>query len=103
MGNCIVVDDNQTIIGVFCELLDIIGFDVLATGVNGMDAVKLYEKYHPDLIFVDMRMPKYDGFFAIRNIRNQAPYSKIVVTSGEITTDDCHLLEDPLKILFGLR
>jgi two-component system chemotaxis response regulator CheY len=33
-----------------------------------MDAVELYEKYYPDVIFVDLIMPKYDGFYAIKNI-----------------------------------
>ena len=69
MVNCIVVDDNQGIVDVFCDLLNLIGLDVLGTGMDDMDAVKLYEKHRPDLIFIDLLMPRYDGLYAIRNIK----------------------------------
>ena len=93
MVNCIVVDDNQGIVDVFCDLLNLIGLDVLGTGTDGMDAVKLYEKYCPDLIFIDLLMPKYDGFYAIRNIKEIDPNAKIVVTTGDITMSESDLLD----------
>jgi len=70
--NCVVIDDNQDVIDVFWDLLKMSGVDVIAKGTDGMDAVKLYEKYRPDLIFVDLIMPKYDGFYAIKNIRDKS-------------------------------
>jgi len=79
-----VVDDNQDIVDVFCELLNLIGLDVLAKGMDGMDAVKLYEKYRPDLIFVDLIMPKYDGFYAIENIKDVDPNAKIIVITEDV-------------------
>lgn len=45
MVNCVVIDDDKDIVNVFCELLNMIGLDVLATGADGLDAVKMYEKY----------------------------------------------------------
>lgn len=66
MVSCIVIDDNQDIVDVFCDLLKISGIQVIATGNDGMQAVELYEKHHPDVIFVDLLMPKYDGFYAIK-------------------------------------
>ena len=98
MVNCIVVDDDQDIVDVFCELLNMIGLDVLARGINGMDAVKLYEKYRPDLIFVDLIMPKYDGFYAIKNIKDIDPNAKIVVITGNLMMDESDLL-DSLKVI----
>ena len=77
MVNCVIVDDDQDIADVFSELLNIIGLDVLAKGTNGKDAIKLYKKYLPDLIFVDMIMPKYDGFYAIKNIKDADPNAKV--------------------------
>ncbi|TAK16903.1 MAG: response regulator [Nitrosarchaeum sp.] len=98
MVNCIVVDDNQDIVDVFCELLNLIGLDVLAKGMNGMDAVKLYKKYRPDLIFVDLIMPKYDGFYAIENIKDADPNARIVVITGDVKTCESDLL-DSLKVI----
>ncbi|MEK6929115.1 MAG: response regulator [Thermoproteota archaeon] len=97
MVNCIVVDDDQSIVDVFCELLNLIGLDVLAKGTDGQDAIKLYEKYHPDLIFVDLIMPRYDGFYAIENIKDVDPNAKIVVITGDIKACEFNLL-DSLKV-----
>ncbi len=44
MVSCIVIDDNQDIIDVFCDLLKISEIQVVATGNDGMQTVKL-EKF----------------------------------------------------------
>jgi len=93
MVNCIVIDDNLNIVDVFCELLDMIGLEVIAKGTDGMQAVELYEKHHPDLIFVDLLMPRYDGFYALENIRKIDSNAKIIVVTGDLTTNECDLLD----------
>ena len=93
MVNCIVIDDNQDIVNVFCDLLNLIGLDVLGTGTDGMDAVKLYEKYCPDLIFIDLLMPKYDGFYAIERIRDTDPDARIVIVTGDLRAGESYLLD----------
>ena len=84
MVNCIVVDDDQDIVNIFCELLEINNVDVLSTGKDGKDAVELYEKYRPDIIFTDLDMPKYDGYYAVENIKDKNLTSKIIVITGDI-------------------
>src|SRR3990167_4090387 len=91
--NCVVIDDNQDVIDVFCDLLSMSGLDVIATGTDGMKAVELYEKYSPDLIFIDLLMPRYDGFYAIENIRKIDPNSKIIVVTGDLGADESDLLD----------
>ena len=93
MVSCVIIDDNQDIVDVFCDLLNLIGLDVLATGTDGMDAVKLYEKHRPDLIFIDLLMPRYDGFYAIKNIKDADPNAKIVVMTGDLTMNESDLLD----------
>ncbi|QLH10840.1 response regulator [Nitrosarchaeum sp. AC2] len=93
MVNCIVIDDNQDIIDVFYDLLNISGIQVIATGNDGMQAAVLYEKYRPDVIFIDLIMPKYDGFYAIKKIRAIDPDSKIIIITGDLTMDESYLLD----------
>ncbi len=93
MVNCVIIDDNQNIVDVFSDLLEISGIDVIATGTDGMKAVELYEKFSPDVIFVDLVMPRYDGFYAIKKIKEVDPDAKIIVVTGDLTIDECDLLD----------
>jgi len=43
--------------------------DVLATGRNGLEAVKLIENLEPDVVFLDVQMPGLDGFGVIQKLR----------------------------------
>ena len=93
MVNCIVIDDDQDVVDVFCELLAIIGIDVIGKGTDGKDAERLYEKYRPDLIFVDLLMPEYDGFYAIERIRDIDLNAKIVIVTGDLKAGESYLLD----------
>jgi len=85
MISCIVIDDDQDIVEVFCELLKIIKVNVLATSNNGKEAILLYEKYMPNIVFTDLEMPKYDGVYVIENIKDKNPNAKLIVVTGNIT------------------
>lgn len=82
MTSCIVVDDDQSILEVFCDLLESLGVEILGTGNDGSDAVKLYEKYKPDIVFTDLLMPKYDGLYGIETIKDDYPHAKIIAVTG---------------------
>lgn len=61
---------------------------------NGEEAVELYEKTHPDLILMDISMPKMDGYEAtseIKRINSMVPI--IAVTAYAFATDKERMLE----------
>lgn len=64
----LVVDDNADNRLLLLSLLVKVGFDVL-TADHGQEAVKAFERWHPHLILMDMRMPIMDGYQATANIR----------------------------------
>ena len=93
MISCVVVDDDRDILDAFCDYLQRSGLEILATGTNGFDAVCLFEQFKPDVIFIDLEMPKFDGFYAVKNIRNSYPAAKIIVVTADKDTDASYLLD----------
>jgi DNA-binding response OmpR family regulator len=84
MVNCIVVDDDQDIVELFCDMLKMIDVDVLATSNNGKDIAKIYKKFQPDIVFTDLQMPKYDGYYVVETIKDLDVNAKIIVITGDL-------------------
>jgi two-component system chemotaxis response regulator CheY len=79
----VIVDDSsfQTLqLGRFFS--DTMGFTVAATGENGEEAVELYRKHRPDLITMDLTMPKLDGRGALMKILEEFPAARVLVISA---------------------
>lgn len=79
----VIVDDSkfQTLqLGRF--FADVMGFRVLASGENGEEAVELYRTHKPDLITMDLTMPKLDGRGALAQILQEFPDANVLVISA---------------------
>ena len=71
-----------------------IDVDVLASGSDGKDAVRLYKKYRPDIVFTDILMPENDGFYALEEIRKLDPHAKVVAVTADFTNETATRLEE---------
>ena len=87
MITCIVIDDDLNTTKVFSDLLELMGLDVLAIGHDGDDAISLYVKYRPELVFTDIMMPNVDGFYGIKKIREFDPDAKIVAVTADVSEE----------------
>lgn len=98
----IVIDDNMDTTNSFCEYLEILGLKVLGSGYNGKDAVELYQRCCPDLVFLDLMMPDYDGFYALERIRIIDPDSKIIVITADLKDTTVKLLDElkPTRVVY---
>lgn len=83
--NVIIVDDNKE----FCEILKEYlsnhkDFTVKGIGNNGLEALKLIGEQKPDLVVLDMIMPKLDGLGVLESIdtTNIRPKPKVIVLSA---------------------
>ena len=88
----IVVEDDIELRELFVELLRAYNIEVVGTGFNGKEAEELYQIHHPDVVFMDISMPLYDGYYGIGRIKEHDKNAKIIVMSGPS--------EDPL--VFGM-
>ena len=95
MTNVIVIDDNEDIVYSMSELLEVYGINVIGKGYNGLEAVQLYNKLHPDAVLLDVMMPEYDGLYALKEIRKINPKSVILMVTG----DASQLMDDGMETL----
>jgi len=67
----LVVDDDLGTRLSISDYLDLSGYSVITTD-NGVDALAMVEKYHPDLMVTDIIMPRMNGYELVRRIRQQS-------------------------------
>jgi CheY-like chemotaxis protein len=82
----LVVDDDRDICHLLKGILEAHHF-VVATAINGREAVAQVEAEVPDGIFMDVRMPVMDGFLALQAIRREHPQLPIIMTSASRTSE----------------
>ena len=89
----IVIDDDLDTVELFCEYLEIKGIRVIGKGYDGKEAVELYQKLKPGIIFLDVMMPRYDGFYAASEIQKIDPDAKIIMVTADLTSETANRLE----------
>ena len=69
----LIVDDSSTIRRSAESMLTTEGYEVV-TAENGFEALSMVARHNPDLIFVDIMMPRLDGYQTCAIIKNNAQY-----------------------------
>ena len=78
----IIVDDHTLVRAGLKELLLTMGdVEVVAEAGDGLEAIEKVRQHRPDLVLLDIAMPKMRGLEAIREIRRESPESKILILS----------------------
>jgi len=75
----LVVDDEPDILDFLKYNLVKEGFDVV-TASNGKDGIKEAKRFQPDLIILDIMMPKMDGVEVCRQLRNDPDFERTIIT-----------------------
>ena len=81
----LVVDDEASIRRILETRLKMVGYDVV-TAADGEEALDLFNKENPDLIILDVMMPKLDGYGVTREIRRTSDIPIIILTAlGDVS------------------
>ena len=64
------------------DIISRLGSPVFIEAVDGQDAIDKYKESNPDLVFLDIVMPKKDGNDAIRDIMEFDPEATIIIASS---------------------
>ena len=76
----VVADDDPPLLRLMARNLQLEGFDVLAAS-DGQQALELIENHAPDLVLLDVMMPKMDGFTVCSRVREFSAVPIIIVTA----------------------
>lgn len=78
----VVVAEDEALIRLdIVEILSAQGFDVVAQADNGEDAVSLAQEYRPDVVLMDVKMPKMDGISAAEHIAKERIAPVVLLTA----------------------
>lgn len=84
MYNILIVDDEPIVKIALRSILpwEEYGFFICGTAGNGLEALSLVEKQHPDVIITDLKMPGMDGLELIRTLKEKKYPGEILVLSN---------------------
>ncbi len=74
----VVVDDQELVRSGFALILERAGFEVVGQAADGLEGIEVALASEPDVVLMDVRMPKLDGIEATRRLLAQLPNVRVL-------------------------
>jgi two-component system, chemotaxis family, protein-glutamate methylesterase/glutaminase len=89
MYTVIVIDDSSSMRRILKDMINNIDeFEVIAEAVDAFDAREKIKKYEPDLVTIDINMPKMDGVVFLRNLMRLHAMPAVVISGESVRGND---------------
>ena len=95
MAKILVADDSDAIRLVLNDILSIGKHTIVGEASNGEEAIELFFKISPDLLLLDLAMPKKDGLTVVKEIMEKNPQAKIILITA---SDDQKIINQCLHL-----
>ncbi|MBM2819404.1 MAG: response regulator receiver protein [Nitrosarchaeum sp.] len=82
MANILIADDSNSIRMILKEILMIDNHSVVGEAKDGKETIDLYLALHPDLLLLDLKMPKKDGLTVVKEITSKHSDAKIILITA---------------------
>ena len=92
MLKIITIDDDPIVRTLIKKTFTSIGFEVI-TAADGFEGLQAIEKYHPDIIFLDIMMPIIDGIEVLKRIKAKPQIANIPVIMFTAVSDGQMVVE----------
>ena len=89
--NVLICDDHPIMqIGIAAIIRSQPDMQVIAQAGTAEEAIRMFQKHHPDITLMDLRFPDTSGAEAIRAIRHSAPAARVIVLTTYEGDEDIH-------------
>ncbi|MBY0117745.1 response regulator [Paenibacillus sp. FSL L8-0435] len=84
MKTIMLVDDDPHIVKALTDHIDwpSLGLSIAGTASNGLDALELFHRMHPDVVMTDVYLPGMTGLEITQTLRRDHPHLPIIILSG---------------------
>lgn len=89
-----IVDDSPDNRAILRDVLKVLGHEVISELGESLQAVDEFAKMKPDVLFLDIAMPRIDGFTVLSEIKQKFPSAKIAIISA---TDSEKMIEQSFR------
>ena len=93
MAKVMIADDSDAIRLVLKDILSIGEHEVVSEAIDGNDAIEKYSQILPEVLLLDLAMPKKDGLTVVKEIIGNHPKAKIILITA---SDDQKVINDCL-------
>ena len=80
--SAVVVDDSPLAIRGISDFLTKLGYEIIGTAANGVDAISEVAELKPDILVIEVALPMKNGIAVARELRDRFPNTKIVMYTG---------------------
>jgi len=94
MAKVMIADDSDAIRLVLKDILSIGEHQVVSEAIDGEQAVDFYQKYNPDVLLLDLAMPKKDGLAVVKEVMQFDSKAKIILITA---SDDQKIISKCLE------
>jgi two-component system chemotaxis response regulator CheY len=95
MARVMIADDSDAIRLVLHDILSIGNHEIVAEAVNGDEAVAKFSQTTPDILLLDLAMPKKDGLTVLKEIMANHPNAKVILITA---SDNQNVISECLKV-----
>ena len=91
-GKVLVVDDEAHIRKFVTLMIESLGVAVVLEAANGLEAQEVYAREKPQLVLLDVNMPRVDGIQTLRQLKQADPGCRVVMLTSLVnrqTVEEC--------------
>lgn len=98
----LLIDDDLDAVDIFSDYLAIKGISTVEKCTEAKNALKMFKQIRPDVVFLDIMMPEFDGFQVLEQIRKLDPDASVIIVTADLSLETKKKLDSvhPTDIIY---